>query len=236
MSIDKPGRRQFLQRAGALIPAAGSLHGTVPIIARAAEARQVSPRPYSPVFFDASEWRFVQRACSLLIPNDALGPGALEAGVPEFIDRQMETAYGHGGLWYTPGPFVTGGLPEMGYQYRFTPREIYRNGIRDGDNACRSTQGAPFADVPVAVAVAFLKSLESGKATGGTLPARLFFDQLLKNTREGYFADPLYGGNQHMAGWKLLGFPGARADFADWIDHPNERYPVGPISINGDRN
>jgi gluconate 2-dehydrogenase gamma chain len=124
MSIDKPGRRQFLQRAGALIPAGGSLHGAVPIIARAVEARQVSPRPYSPVFFDASEWRFVQRASSLLIPNDALGPGALEAGVPEFIDRQAETAYGHGGLWYTQGPFVTGGLPEMGYQYRFTPREI----------------------------------------------------------------------------------------------------------------
>ena len=32
---------------------------------------------------------------------------------------------------------------------------------------------------------------------------------------EGYFADPIYGGNRDMAGWKLVGFPGVRYDYRD---------------------
>jgi gluconate 2-dehydrogenase gamma chain len=35
-----------------------------------------------------------------LIPADEEGPGALEAGAAEFIDRQMTEPYGHGALWY----------------------------------------------------------------------------------------------------------------------------------------
>ena len=43
---------------------------------------------------------------------------------------------------------------------------------------------------------------------------------------EGYFADPLYGGNRNMAAWKWIGFPGARADFTDWIDQAGHKYPT----------
>ena len=40
------------------------------------------------------------------------------------------------------------------------------------------------------------------------------FDLIHNNTMEGFFADPIYGGNRDMAGWKLLGFPGTR--YEDW--------------------
>lgn len=80
-----------------------------------------------------------------------------------------------------------------------------------------------------------LHLLEEGKVPLEALPSSQFFNQLLRNTREGYFADPVYGGNRDMAGWKMIGFPGARADFMDWIDHPGERYPLGPVSISGQR-
>lgn len=40
---------------------------------------------------------------------------------------------------------------------------------------------------------------------------------LIQNVREGFFADPLYGGNKDMAGWKMLGFPGARYDYREEI-------------------
>jgi gluconate 2-dehydrogenase gamma chain len=50
---------------------------------------------------------------------------------------------------------------------------------------------------------------------------------------EGFFADPLYGGNKNMAGWKMIGFPGARYDYRDHIDKHNVPYPKGPVSIYG---
>ena len=45
---------------------------------------------------------------------------------------------------------------------------------------------------------------------------------------EGFFADPLYGGNKDMAAWKMVGFPGARYDYRDHIDKHNVPYPRGP--------
>jgi gluconate 2-dehydrogenase gamma chain len=48
---------------------------------------------------------------------------------------------------------------------------------------------------------------------------------------EGFFADPLYGGNRGMASWKMLGFPGTRYDYRDHIDKYNQPYPLGPVSI-----
>ena len=51
---------------------------------------------------------------------------------------------------------------------------------------------------------------------------------------DGYFGDPMYGGNKDMAAWKMIGYPGVRADFTDWVDKPS-RYPYGPVSIYGRR-
>ena len=62
---------------------------------------------------------------------------------------------------------------------------------------------------------------------------RGFFELLLQNTREGFFADPLYGGNRDMVGWKMIGFPGARYDYRDWVEHHNEKYPRPPVAITG---
>ena len=63
----------------------------------------------------------------------------------------------------------------------------------------------------------------------------IFFTTLLANTKEGYFADPMHGGNHHMKAWSYIGFPGARASFAEWVDQHNVKYPLGPVSIKGER-
>ena len=68
-----------------------------------------------------------------------------------------------------------------------------------------------------------------------TVPAKTFFSFLLGNTKEGFFADPMYGGNKNMVGWKMVGFPGARGDYMDWVDQPNVKYPYGPVSISGEK-
>jgi gluconate 2-dehydrogenase gamma chain len=108
-------RRGFLRTAIALVPA-GTLAGcevkqsatTAQGPDGAASAAQASGVDYKPHFFDAKEWAFIHAAVDRLIPSDSEGPGAVEAGVPEFIDRQMDTPYAHGALWYMQGPFQQG--------------------------------------------------------------------------------------------------------------------------------
>ncbi len=48
---------------------------------------------------------------------------------------------------------------------------------------------------------------------------------------EGFFADPIYGGNKGMVSWKMLGFPGARYDYRDYIGRHNENLKLQPVSI-----
>ena len=67
----------------------------------------------------------------------------------------------------------------------------------------------------------------------GAVDSKAFFEILLQNTKEGFFADPVYGGNRDMAAWKMIGFPGARYDYSDWIDRHNQRYPLPPVGIMG---
>jgi gluconate 2-dehydrogenase gamma chain len=38
-----------------------------------------------------------------------------------------------------------------------------------------------------------------------------------------------------MGSWKMIGFPGARADYMDWVDQPGKTYPLGPVSISGEK-
>ena len=35
-----------------------------------------------------------------------------------------------------------------------------------------------------------------------------FFPLLALHTRQGFYADPIYGGNKNRVGWKLIGFKG----------------------------
>ena len=50
------------------------------------------------------------------------------------------------------------------------------------------------------------------------MPAGIWFNQFLNLTMEGYFGDPIYGGNKDKAAWKMIGFPGVPAMYADMID------------------
>jgi gluconate 2-dehydrogenase gamma chain len=190
---------------------------------------------YVPTFFNPVEWSFINAAVARLIPSDGPGPGGLETGVPEFIDRQMELPYGHGAYFYLQGPFQPDAPATLGYQLRYTPRELYRSGIAAANNACQAAAGKAFKDLTPDEQDRFLTSLEKNQVQLTGPPPGAFFAHLLENTREGYFADPLYGGNRGMAAWKWIGFPGARADFTDWIDQAGQKYPYGPVAVSGAR-
>lgn len=241
MSDDKANssRRDFLLKSMTLIPAAviggaGVTTLTAPASALAATSDNPPQADYQPTFFTPEEWRFIKAAVSRLIPADERGPGALEAGVPEFIDRQMNTPYATGSIWYMQGPFNPDAAPEMGYQLPLVPKQIYNLGIAEADAYSKKTTGKAFADLDGAQQDAVLQKFESGEAEFQQLPSKLFFSYLLQNTREGFFSDPIHGGNKDMVGWKLINFPGARADFMDWVER-GERYPFPPVSIRGER-
>jgi gluconate 2-dehydrogenase gamma chain len=186
-----------------------------------------------PKFFTPPEWAFLKAACARLIPEDELGPGALQAGVPHFIDGQMLTPWADGGLWYMQGPFLEA-KPEFGNQSALTPKQSYRLGIKAIDAACQSGSGKDFAALTAEQQDEMLKKIEQGAVTSPDLSLKSFFSLLLKTVMEGFFGDPLYGGNKDMAGWKLIGHPGVRADYREWVAEAKP-YPYGPVSLYGRR-
>lgn len=243
---DNP-RREFLRKSLTLIPVVtvastglgGSLLAAAPETAVAATPAASGKQPgsaqsYEPSYFTAEEWAFIKAAVERLIPADDMGPGALEAGVPEYIDRQMNTPYAAGALWYMQGPFKADAAPEMGWQSKLVPKDIYRLGIAAVDAWCKDLKGQVFAAQDSATRDALLKQLEAGTPQFEAVPAKLLFNLLLQNTKEGFFSDPIHGGNKGLVGWTLIGFPGARADFMDWVER-NEQYPFPAVSIRGER-
>ena len=176
------------------------------------------------------EVRFLDAAVERLIPTDELGPGARDAGVTVYIDRQLFSAWGTHGRNYRSGPWLEG-TPEQGFQSRLTPQEIYRIGIREINNYCLAMYEKAFDQLQPERQDEILKALEKDQVELPSLSSKLFFDLLWRNTEEGFFADPMYGGNRDKIGWKLLGFPGVpSAAYREHIDK-SDLYHVEPVSI-----
>jgi gluconate 2-dehydrogenase gamma chain len=177
------------------------------------------------------EIRFLDAAVARLIPADELGPGAKEADVTCFIDRQLVSVWGTHGRNYRMGPWQEG-TPQQGFQSRLTPQEIYRAAIREIDRHCTRQYDKVFAFLTAAQQDEVLHALEDGKIELECIASRVFFDLLWRNTVEGFFSDPLYGGNRDKIGWKLIGFPGvASSTYNDYIHQHNVPYRVEPVSI-----
>lgn len=165
-------------------------------------------------FFSAEEAKTVAAAAARIFPSDGAGPGATEAGVVIYIDRQLAGPYGRDKYRYTHGPWVQS-APEHGYQAKETPREVYRAGI--------PTLGGDFAVLSPLQQDEKLRSIE--KTT--------FFQLLRTHTIEGMFCDPMHGGNAGMIGWQLIGFPGPRMSYREDIDkHQGEAFRPKPVSLS----
>jgi len=168
-------------------------------------------------FFTATEARAVQAACERILPADASGPGATEAGVVIYIDRQLAGPYGSDKYRFTQGPFVES-VPEHGYQGKQTPREIYREGAR---------QLTDFTELPPDQQDQRLRAIETS----------MFFRLLRQHTIEGMFSDPMHGGNAGLIGWQLIGYPGPLMSYRDEIDkahgEPWRRKPVSLAQVVG---
>lgn len=227
---DYPSRRDFLK-----VSAAGVALSSLAKPAAAQQPAQVTPlEEYTPTYLTADEWAFVMAATARLIPSEGDGPGALEARVPVFIDLQLAGDFGTADDWYMEGPHDVNAEPARGWQTPLNPAEVYRQAIPVFNGWCSDTYGTEFAALDAAQQDEALIALQSGEVTLAP-EVRDFFSILLANTKEGYFADPMYGGNHGMQSWVYIGFPGARAAFREWPERHNIKYPLGPVSIKGER-
>jgi gluconate 2-dehydrogenase gamma chain len=222
-----PARRRVLKAA--LLPSAAAV---VPLrFVRDAHADSVA-KPGRYAYLTAVEFTFVEAAVARLIPNDDLGPGAKEAGVATFIDRQLAGPYGRAETWYMQGPWKHG-TKEQGYQLKLTPAQLYRTTIADVDAWCGRNGQRPFAEQAADAQDALLHRLEQGDLELARAPAKDFFQMLLQNTVEGFLSDPMYGGNRGFAGWKLIGFPGPRYNYVAEIEQYGKRYAQPTVGLLG---
>jgi gluconate 2-dehydrogenase gamma chain len=234
--MDKLSRRSFFKAAGTAAAALGAQAHALTSVAATNQpaphggADAGSAQPASYLFFRPDEARFIEAATERLIPADENGPGALAAGVPNYLDRQLGGAWGAGERLYRPGPWHDG-EPTQGYQLPYTPAELFRNALRAINEDLVGGRKTSFDKLEPAEQDAYLGSLQKGKQDLHGVPAHIFFESLLALTIEGFFSDPVYGGNREMASWKMIGFPGAYASFYDMVDRHGVTYTRPPISM-----
>ena len=200
MAEQDVSRRKFLVSAaagagavaGAGLPEVSALSPPQRARAQAQAAAATTPRSHAEahgVFFNHDDAATVAAFTERLMPGEAGKPGALEAGVLNYIDLALAGAYAD-------------------------LQDFYRRGFAALDAYCRQTYKEPFRRLPAARQDEVIAALEQGKASGFTWPSQqAFFNTIRTHTMEGMFADPIYGGNKDFAGWRLVGFPGAQPEF-----------------------
>jgi len=163
-------------------------------------------------FFTQDEAMIVAAASARIFPSDDSGPGAREAGVVIYIDRQLAGPYGCDHHRYTNGPFAEG-VPEQGYQDEANPQQVYRGALNN------------------LVGLDRLSPAEQDQALT-KIEGSDFFKLLRRHTIEGMFCDPIHGGNADMIGWQLIGYPGPRMSNAKDVDqHFGEAFRPKPASL-----
>lgn len=231
-------RRDFLKSAAA----GAALASAAPAAAQPQqEAATATHPPHQPrnappgttrLFLTDVEAAFVTAVVDAMIPADQNGPGGVEAGVVMFIDRQLAGAWGSGARMYLNGPWPEG-TPQQGYQLPLTPARLFRAAVPEIDAlAAADGGGKSFAQLAPARREAILAGLDKGDIALATMPGKLVLELLRTSVIEGYFADPGYGGNRAMGGWRMIGYPGARGAYVDEIEKSRGKpFQAEPVSL-----
>ncbi|MGO9701764.1 MAG: gluconate 2-dehydrogenase subunit 3 family protein [Xanthobacteraceae bacterium] len=187
-------------------------------------------------YFTSKEAKTVEAFVDRLIPPDPQTPGGKDIGCAVFIDRQLAGPYGRNENLYMMGPFQQG-TKQQGTQSPLTAAQQYRKALAALDDACRDKySGKSFADLSDGQKDEVIAGLENGSFKLNDFDGQSFFTLILTDTRNGFLADPIYGGNKDMAAWKMIGFPGTHYDYRDWIDRHNQRVTLPTVSINSHPN
>ena len=232
-------RREFLTSITAL-----GVASTIPTLAEAEVVNGGQPwqpgkvqTPPSPPrqgglqYLTQHEFDTVAAIAERFIPADETSLSGKEAGCATFIDRQLAGDYGNAVAIYRLGKFVKG-TAEQGPQSPLTPAQRYRLGIAALDKALQQRYGKNFLALSGEQQEQVLTAMEHNSLDlGAEVETKVLFELLLQNVREGFFSDPIYGGNKDMTSWKMIGFPGARYDFRDLLPKKGQKLNIIPTSL-----
>jgi gluconate 2-dehydrogenase gamma chain len=178
-------------------------------------------------FFDEHQRATVAAAMARIIPTDDL-PGAREAGAINFLDRYL-SGLDHVLAKPDGSGFETlAGRQAQAWQQRIDIlRQKYADGVRELDSRAQQAFAADFADLSQEQQDSVLtgiqappEALAEAQTTAAWAPVETplqqtsvevdldFFPLLCMHTRQGCYADPIYGGNRDRVGWDWIGFPG----------------------------
>lgn len=146
---------------------------------------------FEPKTLTRAEAVCVEAISAEIIPSDPEGPGAREARVIEFIDRALRE---EGARWL----------------------DLYQAGVARLNAWTVDRYGAPFASLDESSRHEVMNGLATGDLPGEDGEwAKALFEMVWQHTVQGFLADPEYGGNRDLVGWKTVGFPGARYGYAE---------------------
>ncbi|MFK8050637.1 MAG: gluconate 2-dehydrogenase subunit 3 family protein [Halioglobus sp.] len=141
----------------------------------------------TPVVFNPSQWVTVEALTGRIIPTDHQ-PGAIEANCVNFIDKTLANEDAQS-------------------------RPDFMAGLVSLNSVCRKKLSKPFIELSVDQQDRVLSELEADTAVAwpNTGPAgSVFFELLRALTIMGFMADPKYGGNADLTGWRVARYPGPR--------------------------
>ncbi len=168
-------------------------------------------------FKTMADFEILSQATERIFPEDDLGPGAIGLGVPYFIDGQLAGSYGENSKEYMQAPFAEG-EPTQGYQSRLKRNEMFMQGIQLMQKEADSRFKAKFVDLEGEQMDEILTALQESEIKMRGVDSQFFFRLLRQATLEGAYADPIYGGNANMDGWRMKDFPGHQAAYIDKVD------------------
>lgn len=200
----------------------------------------IDPDSDERLFFTQHEWDTVEALTARVIPTDH-DPGAREARVVVFIDRYLSgigyiyaAADGSGFLK------LTGRFADAWRARQYDMQCTYREGLKALDASCQENFQVDFVALDEeqqdrAIEL-FTGSPKPGAVTLGTIEAATsflqgtfdqgmdFFSAVRLHTKQGFYGDPVYGGNKDQVGWKTIGFPGPRS-LKDTMDGTYDTHP-----------
>lgn len=257
--LDKPtSRRDFLKNSGLTVGGlvlGGALGGTFlsktetvtkevkvnsPELAQAPAGGEINTTAHeTPNYTDAlqfftrqKDFNALSAATECIFPEDEHGPGAIELGVPYFIDKQLASPFGINADDYMKGPFIQPSEPHFLPQIPLNKGDIMLIGIRTLNEISEKDYGNTFDKLTEEQQIEILTLFESNQIQMNKVASGVFFGLLRQMTIEGAYSDPMYGGNRNMAGWIMKEFPGAQISYAHVIDS-EEFVLIEPRSISG---
>ncbi|TQR21273.1 gluconate 2-dehydrogenase subunit 3 family protein [Psychrobacillus vulpis] len=189
--------------------------------------------PQAMQFFQNSrDFQVLSNATERIFPKDDLGPGAIDLGVPYFIDHQLAGQYGSNSREYMHGPFAVG-APTQGYQSRLTRADIFKQGIIKLEEEAQKRFNSGFSSLEGKQMDEILTAFQKDEVKMAGTTSAFFFRLLRTATLEGAYSDPMYNGNKNMDGWRMKGFPGHQMAYINVIESEKfqkiEPMPLGEM-------